>query len=199
VAFEPRLLRLATLPSRWRLAVIGVALSAVSGVSCAANAAPRVPTDTPELRTPEPPARVVVPAPVQPTLLALPSIEEPPPTGVLPPTRRLGTPPPASTTPPPVPPTDPPAATTGPPTTRPVLRTTANTAEFEKRVRAQLARAQIDLGLVKRSALGSDARAQFDSAMGFVRQAEEALKVKNLVYAGQLADKAATMAALLRR
>ena len=52
---------------------------------------------------------------------------------------------------------------------------------------------------MKRSALGSDARAQFDSAMGFVRQADEALKVKNLVYAGQLADKAATMAALLRR
>jgi hypothetical protein len=60
-------------------------------------------------------------------------------------------------------------------------------------------RAQADLGQVNRQNLGADARAQYDSALGFIRQAEEALKVKNLIYAGQLADKAATMAALLKR
>ena len=47
--------------------------------------------------------------------------------------------------------------------------------------------------------MGTDAKAQFDAALGFIRQADEALKVKNLIYAGQLADKAATMAALLKK
>jgi hypothetical protein len=80
-----------------------------------------------------------------------------------------------------------------------VLLTTANTQEFEKRVRAQLQLAQRDLGQVNPRTLGAEARAQYDSALGFIRQAGEALKVRNLVYAGQLADKAATMAALLKK
>jgi hypothetical protein len=80
-----------------------------------------------------------------------------------------------------------------------VLQTTANTAAREKQVHDLLTQARADLLRVNRKSLGQDARAQFDSAQGFIRQAEEALKVKNLVYAGQLADKAATMAALLRK
>ena len=62
----------------------------------------------------------------------------------------------------------------------------------------QLSRAQSDLDQVKRP-LGPDAQAQFDAAQGFIRQAREAIKVKNWIYAGQLADRAATMAALLRK
>ena len=63
----------------------------------------------------------------------------------------------------------------------------------------ELLQATADLGQINRLNLGTDARGQYDSALRFIRQSEEALKVKNLVYASQLADKAATMAALLRR
>jgi hypothetical protein len=80
-----------------------------------------------------------------------------------------------------------------------ILLTSANTAEFERRVVAQLNKARADLDQVSRPALGTEAQAHFDAAKGFIRQADEALKVKNLIYAGQLADKAATMAALLRK
>jgi hypothetical protein len=66
-------------------------------------------------------------------------------------------------------------------------------------VRAQLDLARANLAQVSRPTLGTDAKAHYDAAQGFIRQADEALKVKNLIYAGQLADKAATMAALLRK
>jgi len=171
-----------------RLIVVALASAVIAG--CAANAAPLVPTGEPALNAPEPPARVVVPAPEQPTL---PPVEEPPP-----PVETTAKP--ARTAPPrPVvvaPPTEPPPAGTTPP---PVLQTSANTAEFERRVRGQLALAHTHLAQINPRNLGVEARAQYDAALGFIRQAEDALKVKNLVYAGQLADKAATMAALLRR
>jgi hypothetical protein len=58
-------------------------------------------------------------------------------------------------------------------------------------------RAQGDLGRIDYKRLNQDARAQFDQAKRFLEQAEGALKVKNFVYAEQLADKAASLAALL--
>ena len=39
--------------------------------------------------------------------------------------------------------------------------------------------------------LTSDGRTQFDAARRFVQQSEDALKARNLLYAGKLADKAA--------
>ncbi len=45
----------------------------------------------------------------------------------------------------------------------------------------------------------TDGRAQYDTAKRFLQQAEEALKTRNYVFAGKLADKAATMAAVLVR
>ena len=179
------------LPTR----VIGVALSALLA-GCATKAAPLVHTGLPALNAPEPPTRVVVP----PTETAtVPPVEEvPPATAEVRPPRPPSTPPPRTVTPPPTDPpvVDPPVAVPPP---APVLSTSANTTEFEKRIRDRLAQANADLGQINRLNLGTDARGQFDSALGFIRQAEEALKVKNLVYASQLADKAATMAALLRR
>lgn len=176
---------------------MGLLLVGAVGSGCAARAEPLVPTGMPGLNAPEPPGRVVVPATEQPTLP--PVVSEPPTSRSSSPSRppvrnpvtRPAVPPPAD---PPV--TDPPPATSPPPAT---LLTSANNAEFEKRVRDQLKGAIANLGQVDLKSLGPDARAQYDSAQGFVRQAEEALKVKNLVYAGQLADKAATMASLLRR
>lgn len=176
---------------RASLRLIGLLLAGGLAIGCSAHAAPLIPAGTPVLNAPEPPRRVVVPAPEQ---MTLPPVEEPPATATTPAKPPVRTPNPRPTAPPP----PEPAPATTPPAPA-VLLTTANTAEFEKRVREQLARAQGQLSQVNRSNLGTDARAQYDAAKGFIRQAEEALKVKNLVYAGQLADKAATMAGLLRK
>ena len=177
--------------------LIGLLLAGGFASGCTAHAEPLIPTGLPGLNAPEPPGRVVVPAPAQPTM---PPVAGEPETGTATATSKppVRNPVPRPTPPPTVepPPTDPPVSVSTPPAT---LLTSANTAEFEKRVRDQLLLAQANLQQVNPKTLGPDARAQYDSAQGFVRQAQEALKVKNLVYAGQLADKAATMAALLRR
>jgi hypothetical protein len=176
-----------------RRSIVGVWVLCAAGAACSARAQALTPTGAPALHAPEPPARVVVPAPERPTLPPQPA-DAPPATAAGTPARGRDTAPPVSRpAAPPTPPAEPPVVTTPP------LLTTAYTAEFENRVREQLMRAQADLGQVNRQNLGADARAQYDSALGFIRQAEEALKVKNLIYAGQLADKAATMAALLKR
>jgi hypothetical protein len=46
-------------------------------------------------------------------------------------------------------------------------------------------------------ALNADARIQYDQAKRFVRQADDAIRTKNLVFAKNLAEKAATIAAQL--
>lgn len=62
-----------------------------------------------------------------------------------------------------------------------------------------LLRARRDLARVNAASLNADGRTQFDQARRFLQQAEDALKAKNIVFAGKLADKAATMAAVLVR
>lgn len=95
-----------------------------------------------------------------------------------------------------------PAATVRPapdPPERTTLQTTANPAAAEQRTRAALANATRDLGRIDSRALGTDARAQYDIARRFVAQAGDALNKKNFEFAQQLADKAATLAALLQK
>ena len=79
---------------------------------------------------------------------------------------------------------------------QPVLRTpqTADEPEAARRVRAALKRANDQLALVNVSALGTDARAQYDTARRFVDQAEGAMRARNYVFAAYLADKAETLA-----
>jgi len=86
----------------------------------------------------------------------------------------------------------PPAATT--------LRTTPTQqeGELERRTRGLLLEATSNLNRTDYGRLTPDAKGQYDSAKGFVRQAEDALRTKNLVFASYLADKAATLAAQLR-
>ena len=69
--------------------------------------------------------------------------------------------------------------------------------DAERSIRASLARASSDLGRVDYRLLNKDARTQYDTAKRFVNQADEALRTKNLVFAKNLADKAATLAAQL--
>lgn len=175
--------------------LIGLLLAGGLATGCATHAQPLPSADPPGLNAPEPPVRYVVPPTEEPTLPA--AVE--PPSGEAPPAATSKTPvrnpSPRPSTPPAV--EAPPVPT---PTPAPAhLLTSANTAEFELRVNKQLDLARSNLAKVKREDLGADAKAHFDAAQGFIRQAVEALKVKNLIYAGQLADKAATMAALLRK
>jgi hypothetical protein len=69
----------------------------------------------------------------------------------------------------------------------------------EASIRGLLGRAARDLGRVNYNALTADGKAQYDTARRFIQQSEEGLRNGNLVYAGKLADKAATMAAVLVR
>jgi hypothetical protein len=86
----------------------------------------------------------------------------------------------------------PPAATT--------LRTTPTQqeGELDRRTRGLLLEATSNLNRIDYGRLNPDAKGQYDSAKGFVRQAEDALRTQNLVFASYLADKAATLAAQLR-
>jgi len=85
---------------------------------------------------------------------------------------------------------------TPPPTT---LQTTPTQreGEVERRVRVLVAQAMNDLNRVNYQALNVDARNQYDTAKRFATQAEEALRARNLVFASNLADKAAALAAQL--
>ena len=62
-----------------------------------------------------------------------------------------------------------------------------------------LSRASRDLSRVNYTSLNPDGKAQYDTARRFMQQAEEAMRARNLVFAGKLADKAATMASVLVR
>ncbi len=68
---------------------------------------------------------------------------------------------------------------------------------LERTIRDTLARATSDLGRVDYGGLGSEAKAQYDTAKRFVEQGQDALKSKNYVFAANLADKAAVLAAVL--
>lgn len=97
--------------------------------------------------------------------------------------------------------TEPPRPVDEPPKTAPptTLQTTPTQreGEVERRVRILIAQAQSDLNRVNYQALNVDARNQYDTAKRFATQAEEALRARNLVFASNLADKAAALAAQL--
>jgi len=177
----------------------------LTATACAKLHARNAP-ESPPLEMPAPPPRIVetpdaeVPPPV-------PLPEEPahhPTTG----TRRAAPPPTPKPEPPkPEPPkpdqTPPQAGDTKPPEEPPKPATTLQTipagaeVEVERGIRLQLNRAGADLSHVDYRALNKEARTQYDTAKGLVRQAEDALKMKNLVFARSLADKAAALAAQL--
>lgn len=74
---------------------------------------------------------------------------------------------------------------------------TRQEAETERRIRGELAQAVSDLARVTYQSLDADARLQYDTARRFISQAEDAVRTRNLVFASNLADKAAMLAAQL--
>ena len=182
-------------------------LGAFAASGCSRATAKTSP-DNPPLETPAPPPRDVepidteTPAPVPlpqeparnaPRLRPAPSTQQP---------RENRTEPPKIETPKPEP--QPPAAAEPPkpeeaprpPTTLQTMPTTAE-GEVERSVHATLRRASADLNRVDYRTLNADARNQYDTAKSIIRQANEAIRAKNLLFAKNLADKAAALAAQL--
>lgn len=174
----------------FRLTLVGV-LAALAG-ACAARTSAAPAAVPVELRPPAPPPRRL-PAPPEPV--------EPEPVADVP----VAPTPSAPARPAGRPPVRPPAAapaSSPDPTPAPALRpgvTTGSSATTEASVRRLLESARRDLARITPTGLSADARTQYEAASRFADQADEALKVRNLVYAGMLADKAATLAAALLR
>jgi len=68
-----------------------------------------------------------------------------------------------------------------------------------RQTRQKLNSAQRDLDAVTRDHLGADGKAQFDEVERFIRMANEALSLKNYIFARQLSEKAAQLAGVLVR
>lgn len=175
--------------------VCGLAAAASFG-SCA-KAAATAPPVMPSLAPPEVPPRVVAeyqPDPPLPAEPVSPAAVTPPPRPPRAPRRE--TPRPESVTDEPL---GPPATAPAAPAPALALQMPGASAKADQSVRTLLARAARDLGRVNYQALDADGRAQYETARRFMEQADEALKAKNVMFAGKLADKASTMAAVLLR
>lgn len=178
-----------------RVALIVLLTASLGG--CAAKAQVRAEAPLPLLDPPPPPPRVVAAYEPAPEPIAITPPAEPT-TPVRPPARA------------PRPEQKPDAATTAPEPVENVARsapgpsltltpTPGSEAQTVTAIRDLLQRASRDLARVNIASLNSDGRSQYDTARRFIQQAEDALKTRNIVFAGKLADKAATMAAVLVR
>lgn len=174
------------------VAFLPLCIVALLGAGCVRAQARTIP-DAPPLDVPLPPPRLVEATetqPPEPVTLPVDPVRNPPRPRPAPVRQQQGD---ASKPEPSKPAEDPRAPAT-------TLRTTPTEqeAEAERRIRGLLLEATVNLNRIDYGRLGADARGQYDSAKGFVRQAEDALRSKNLVFASYLADKAATLAARLR-
>ena len=185
-------------------AILPVCLSAMSlFLTGCTHAAAKTTPDMPGLEMPAPPPRDVEPAEVDApppvSLASEPARSTPPRPRPAPPPPRSEPPKSEPAKPEPPPAVEPPKAAEEPPRPPTTLQTTPATAqgEVERAIRAQLQRATADLNRVDYRALNADARTQYDTAKRFARQADDAIRTKNLVFAKNLAEKAATIAAQL--
>jgi hypothetical protein len=183
-----------------RPAVLLFGLTALSLAGCTHAQAKATP-DMPPLTMPAPPPRDVEPSDVE-APPPVPLVAEPAHSA---PARPRPTPAPRPEAPKvePVKP-EPPSTEPAKPAEEPIkppatLQTTPAAAEgeVERGIRASLQRATTDLNRIDYRVLNADARTQYDTAKRFVRQAEDNIRTKNLVFAKSIAEKAATIAAQL--
>jgi hypothetical protein len=177
--------------------IASIVLLAASLTACAAKAQVRTEAEVPPLDPPPPPPRVVAvyapePEPLPVTPAVEPAVPARPPAR---PARPEQKPEPATVTP--EPPVEPARPSTAPSLT--LTPSPGSESQTLAAIRDLLGRAGRDLSRVNPATLNNDGRAQYDQARRFIQQAEEALKTRNIVFAGKLADKAATMAAVLVR
>lgn len=172
----------------WWSRVMLAMLIAVSVAGCAkTQAKAKMPAPVMALEIPPPPARVAVPVQLpepEPMPVAPPPAPAPP-QRPRPDTPRTGSSPPT-----------PPVAATSPvdPATAPVLQTSGDTAALEQKTQNLITEAQRNLDRVKYQDLGLQARAQYDNAVSFIKNARNALANRNYMYAEYLAAKAAAVA-----
>jgi len=174
---------------RARLLLVGLALSGVAACGKVQASAPVPPM---ALNVPAAPAIVDVPV----------TLADPEPPPAPPPAPPAATPPatqrPANTAAArPADKPDPPPASPAATRDTPVLQTTTDAPSTEQRTLELLTDAQNNLGRVRRPELGAQAREQYDTVLGYIRTARQALQLKNYLYAQQLATKAATLASEL--
>ena len=191
-----------------RLAFVLV-LGALAASGCSRTTAKASP-DNPPLDMPAPPPREVepidteapapVPLPQEPARTAPRTTpkttprEPPRENRAEPPRTEPPKPEPAAPAPPVEPPK--PEEPSRPPTTLQTIPPGAE-PEVERSIQATLQRANTDLNRVDYRTLNADAKTQYDTAKNIIRQANEAIRAKNLLYAKNLADKAAALAAQL--
>jgi hypothetical protein len=175
-------------------ALCAVLLTASLG-ACAAKAEVRTEVELPQLDPPPPPPRVVAdytePEP-PPTAPAIEDVPAP----VRPPARQ---PRPEQKAEVPAAAEQPVESVARPPAPSLTITPSAGAEQTTAAIRDLMTRADRDLGRVNVAALNNDGRTQYDTARRFLQQADAALKARNIVFAGKLADKAATMAAILVR
>jgi hypothetical protein len=181
-----------------QLCVLAVCVTAAAACT---RAHAKTTLDSPPLDMPASPPREVEPSDVEtPSPVPLPqepahnALPRPAPAREQP---RTEPPRPEPPKPDPAPPEPPkPEEPPKPPT---LLQTTPAIAEgeMERTIRATLARATSDLNRIDARRLNTDARTQYDTARSFVRQADAAVRAKNLLFAKNLAEKAAVLAAQL--
>jgi hypothetical protein len=140
---------------------------------------------------PPPPVRVTIPV----TLPEPQPLPPPEPAPAEPPAAPPRTREPASSRPPAAAPATPERAAE--PAPAPVLQTTTDSSALAQKTQALIGQAQHDLDRVQYPALNAQARAQYESAQGFIRSAKNALAIKNYMLAESLAEKAAAVASEL--
>jgi hypothetical protein len=176
--------------------VVWLVLLTASLGACAAKAQVRSEVELPLLDPPPPPPRVVAEYPEPEPLAVTPSVE------AVPAVKTPARPARAEQRPEPIPSPQEPVEAAARPQSAPSLTLTptpGSEAQTVSAIRNLMGRAARDLSRVNANALNADGRSQFETARRFLQQAEEALKIPNVVFAGRLADKAATMAAILVR
>jgi hypothetical protein len=168
-----------------RTVALGLALASLCGCL---KTPPKVQPVT-AMAMPSPPAHVLIPvvlteptepAPVEPEPPAATSAPNRPPRAGNGATRPAERPATTAATPEPAPPP-------------PALQTTADGRQADA-IRSKVFDAEQKLNALNLRELNVSARAQVEQARGFIRMANEALKIKNYLYAEQLARKAAAVA-----
>jgi len=173
---------------------VALVLLTASLGACAAKAQVRTEVEVPLLDPPPPPPRVVTIYQEAPPLVPAPPVVEAVPAR---PAGRPARPDAKPEAPAPVEPV--PEAPRPSPPSLTLTPSPGAEAQTVVAIRELMARATRDLSRVNAASLNADGRVQAEAARRFLQQANEALKGRNVVFAGKLADKAATIAALLVR
>src|SRR5262245_9148388 len=194
-----------------RLPTLAIVLTLSAVFAAAAgctHAKAKTSPDVPALDMPAPPPRDIEPSetetpqpatlPAEPARNAIPQRPRPAPASPAPRPSETARPEPPKPEPPPATPIiEAPKPDEPKPSTTLQTMPSGNDGEVERSIRATLARASTDLEHIDYRRLNADARTQYDTAKSFVRQADVAIRAKNLVYAKNLAEKAAALATQL--